>query len=151
MHRLKIIPVFDLYCGRILEYANLVTLPKRNKRSDMFDYNADANFTLFVMKIMSRVNRLRVVLKLLHVSVFVSKIQYVYTIRCHRQTNKADSNFFKSWSLRICFVRTVQTNTCNVLTHRPWCWTIEKKGLLYYTFRAQILSMRSTKCLGIRN
>jgi len=61
----------------------------------MFDYNADANFTLFVMKILSRVNRLRVVLKLLHVSVFVSKIQYMYTIRCHRQTNKADSNFFK--------------------------------------------------------
>ena len=43
---------------------------------------------------------------------FVSKIQYVYAIRCHRQTNKADSNFFfKSWSLRICFVRKVQTNT----------------------------------------
>ena len=25
---------------------------------------------------------------------FVSKKQYVYAIRCHRQTNKADSNFF---------------------------------------------------------
>ena len=24
-------------------------------------------------------------------------------------------------------MRTVQTNTCNVLTHRPWRWTIEKK------------------------
>jgi len=29
VHRLKIIPVFDLYCGRILEYANLVTLPRK--------------------------------------------------------------------------------------------------------------------------
>jgi len=151
VHRLKIIPVFDLYCGRILEYANLVTLRKKKNAqiSSITMLTQISHF--FVMKIISRVKRLRVVLKLLHVSVFVSKIQYVYTIRYHGQTNKADGKFFKPWSLRICFVRTVQTNTCNVLTHRPWRWTIQKNDLLYYTFRAQILSMRSTRCLDIRD
>ena len=37
------------------------------------------------------------------------------------------------------------------LNASAWRWTIEKKDLLYYTFRSQMLSMRSTKCLGIRN
>ena len=68
---------------RVCKFGNIT---EKNKCSDRFDYNADAYFTLFIIKIISRVNRLRVVLKLLHVSVFVPKIQYVYTIRCHGQT-----------------------------------------------------------------